>query len=108
MIRFQQAVDQNGVPVVGAIPFSDTIGALVFTGAGAQSFTIPPGANLVYIGWSAGNIYLLMDGAAAVPAANASSGASEINPSPFRWLYGHTTIGIAADSACVVTLSFWS
>ncbi len=108
MLRFQQAVDQNGLPIVGAIPFSDTIGSLVFSAAGAQSFTIPAGANLVYIGCNAGNLYVVPNGAAAVPTGNLSTGQSEINPSPFRWVNGVTTIGIAADSACVVTLSFWS
>ncbi len=108
MLRFQQAVDQQGLPIVGAIPFSDTIGSLVFAAAGAQNFTIPAGANLVYIGCSAGNIYVVPNGAASVPTGNASSGSSEINPAPFRWVNGVATIGIAADSPCVVTLSFWS
>jgi hypothetical protein len=108
MLRFQQAVDQNGLPIVGAIPQSDTIDMLVFTAAGTQSDTVPTGADLVYISWTQGNLYVKVGGTSNIPSGNVTDGSgSAINPS-VRWIRGATSISITADASCFVSLSYYS
>ncbi|MGO9170019.1 MAG: hypothetical protein ACLQBD_26780 [Syntrophobacteraceae bacterium] len=107
--RLVQGVDGNGYPLVAGIPQSNTINAMDFTGAGTKSQNVPAGANFVLISASQNvDVFVLMNGAAAVPSGDVTNGsASEANP-PLRQLYGVTTIGVAVNAACIVTLAYYS
>ena len=109
MIRWSQAVDQNGNPVFSGIPQSDTINAMVFSDAGVKSDTVPTGANLVYISVAGGsNIFVKIGGTAAVPTADVTDGSASEAGALGRWLKGASAVGVAADGACVVTLAYYS
>jgi hypothetical protein len=116
--RLAQGVDQNGLPVLGAIPQSNYVDALVFSGAGNAADTIPTFTdangtvwypNFVMIGAPAGvNFFCSLSGTAAVPGANISNGtASEQNPVIRQIPRGTTAISIAVSAACIVTLSYF-
>jgi hypothetical protein len=115
MLALRQSFDSEGNVVAGAFPQSDTIDALYFAAAGAQSDNVPAGARFVAVSLSAPvAAFLKMDGAAVVPAANVSNGsASEAipvgNAQPLvRELNGATTVGIAVGAACAATLAYYA
>jgi hypothetical protein len=113
MKRWAQAIDQNGMPVMNGVPQSDSVSAMVFTGAGSKTQGIPAGANLVLIGVTGGTDFFMSLGAsAAVPSADndfSSTGTSSSEANPLgRWLYGATQITIAVSAACIVTLAYYS
>jgi len=116
--RLSQGVDQQGLPILGAIPQSNYIDALVFPGAGNASDNIPTytdanGAtwypNFVVIGAPGGtNFYCSMSGTAAVPSSSIGNGSgSELNPLIRQIPRGTTAISIAVSGACVITLSYF-
>ena len=112
--RWNQAVDQNGMPAASGVPQSNTISTMHFTGAGTKTFGIPSGANLVLIERTGGaDLMVSLSGSAAAPGADndysstSTSSGQEANPVG-RWLYGATQISVYAYGACDVTLSFFS
>ncbi len=114
MIALRQSFDSQENVLPMALPQSDTIDALYFAAAGAQSDNVPAGARFVAVSLSAPvAAFLKMDGAAAVPAANITDGsASEAipvgNAQPLvRELNGATTVGIAVGAACTATLAYY-
>lgn len=117
MIRWQQAVDQNGMPIMSGITQSDTINAMVFTGAGVKTQNVPTWtdsqgitrhASLVLITVTGGvDIFVKIGGTAAVPSGDVTDGSSSEANALGRWLNGATTISVAVGSACIVTLSYY-
>jgi len=110
---------QFGWPV-GSLPPSDTINSMVFSGASAITQAIPANAGFVLVSASQ-NVDIMVifggipGGAVAntvattfANAANSASGnASELNPL-LRQLSGATTISVAANAACTVTLAYYN
>jgi hypothetical protein len=112
--RWQQAIDQNGLPIASGIPQSNTISTMHFTAAGVKTQGIPAGANLVLIERTGGaDLMVSLSGTAAAPAADndvsstSTSSGQEANPVG-KWLYGATQISIYAYGAADVTLSYFA
>jgi hypothetical protein len=116
--RLSQGFDPFGNPILGAIPQSNYIDALVFSGAGNAADNIPTYTdangviwqpNFVLIGAPAGvNFFCSLSGTAGVPGASVSNGtASEQNPLIRQIPKGATGVSIAVSAACIVTLSYY-
>ncbi len=108
--KLMQGVDQFGNPILAALPQSNTISIMDFSGAGQKSQTIPAGANFVLC-VSSGNVdfWMSLTGTAAVPAADNTTGTSncELDP-PLRQTYGATNISIAVGAATIISLAYYS
>jgi hypothetical protein len=108
LTSLKQAVDGYGHTILGAIPFSTTVNAMVFDGAGTKTQTIPPGANFVGINASSGTDYYVELGASdGVPAGDISDGSGPCMNPELRQLHGESEISVSVAQACVVTLSYY-
>ena len=116
--RLQQGFDSFGNPILGAIPQSNYIDALVFSGSGAGSDTIPNFTdsdgvtwtpNFVALGLSTPTaMYMNFGSSISVPSANITNGtAPEAQPVIRQVPKGATQVNIAVGAACVVTLSYF-
>ena len=95
--------------VVGLIPQSDTIYAVVLAASTSQQIAIPAGANKVLFSVNAGiDFYMLFANAAiSVPVGNITDGtAPELNPL-LRICSGKSFVSLIAASNCVITMAFY-
>jgi hypothetical protein len=85
---------------------ADYIDARVLAAGVAEVHTIPADARFVIFSGT-DDFYVMVDGAAAVPAADVVNGsASELNPTILD-IENATTIGIISPVICTVTLTFY-
>lgn len=113
--RLTQGVDGNGVPIVASIPQSNSINAMVFSGAGNKTQSIPQDAsgrnpNFVAInGTQNVDAFMKFGASSAVPGSDVTDGsASEANPMIRQIPSGTTQISVSVGAACIVTLAYYS
>ncbi len=115
MLRYTQAIDGMGQPLIGVAQQSDTINNYEMVANTAQYATVPAGANLVKIGRTNGaDILVLLNATSGLtwPNSNITNGSgAEANPVMLT-LGGPgplaTTIGLIASVNCIITLSFFA
>ena len=96
---------------MGSIPQTNTINAMVFTGAGVKTQNVPSGAQLVLIQPASGQDVFVSIGTsptAAVPAGDITNGSASMQDPAMIALMGAAEISIATATAGVVTLSFYA
>ena len=96
--------------VVGLVPQSDTIYAIVLVANTSQQIAIPAGANRVLFSVSGGNDFYckFVNAVIAVPSSNIVDGtAPELNPL-LRICAGLTYMSLIAGANCVVTAAFYA
>lgn len=91
-----------------APPASDHIDVRVLAAGTPEAHTIPAGAR--YVVFAANADFVARFGAAAAwPSADVTDGTgSHLNPNARRIPDGVTTIGLAANAACIVTMAFYN
>ena len=96
--------------VVGLVPQSDTIYAIVLAAGVSQQIAIPAGSNRVLFSVSGGNDFYckFVNAAIAVPVGNIVDGtAPELNPL-LRMCSNKAFVSLVAGANCVVTMAFYS
>lgn len=93
--------------VSSSVPYpSDCVMAVFLTAGVPKTVAVPQDANIVMFN-ATGNIWVRFGAAAAVPTADITDGtAPELNPAG-RIVTGVASIGLAAATPCVVSLSFY-
>ncbi len=114
MIRLSQGRDAFDMPVMGALPQSDTIYAIVLVANTSQQISVSAGANFVLITASGGtDVYMKFTGSAiSVPGANITDGTSPelicpLDFSCFRAIRGGS-ISLVSGTGCNVSLAFYA
>jgi hypothetical protein len=109
MIRAVQGLDGFMNPLIGNLPPSDTIYAVVLVANMSQQVAIPAGANLVVFGPipGANQFVKFVNSAISVPSANILDGSAPERMPDSRNCAGATFLSLVSDTAGVVTLSFY-
>lgn len=87
-----------------SIPVSDTIAAVMMTGAN-KTVTVPTGASYAVFSCS-DDFYLKIGATAAVPTVDVSTGAAELNPA-VRTVNAGEVINVIGASG-ILTISFFN
>ena len=107
-ISSAQSTDED-VPVVPEVNLAleqGYINTYVLTANTNKAITVPTGAKYAVFAANA-DIWVRIDGAAAVPSGDTTDGSgSELNPS-VRYFGSETTIGIISESAAKVSVMFY-
>lgn len=105
MEQFKGYPDQ--LSTVCTVKQSDHVDVRVLAAGVAEAHPVPSGANYVAFS-STDEVWVKMDGVAAVPDDDIEDGsASELNPTP-RYINGVSSIGLIAPRACIVQMAFYS
>jgi hypothetical protein len=107
MIQYQLAYDANRHPHGAIVAPSQHVDAYVLAASVAQTVTVPAGARIAVFSCGADFLVNFQGAAAAVPAANITSGAApELNPT-VRDLTGQTSFSVIAETNCILTISYF-
>lgn len=105
MLSFRTIPDSMGHPSPTSI-ISDSRHVLVLADGGSAEVTVPVGSRRIVIN-ATGDIWVQYNAPALVPSTSLLSGnAPELNPS-MRSLDGITSVGVAAATACQVSICFF-
>ncbi len=89
------------------IPASDHVTSYVLAAGVPKSVAVPVSARYVFFS-ATGDFFARFGGSAAIPAADVTDGSgSEVNPT-HRALDAVQTIGLVAQSACIVSMSWYA
>lgn len=89
-----------------ALVASDTIYAGALVASTEQTVTVPAGADFVAFSADA-DFYVNYDTTAAVPTGTISQAGGELNP-VIRYVANVTTLHVIAETACKISLGFYS
>lgn len=101
--------DSLGRPLVGVVTGETYVDNFVLAADTTENFTVPTGANIVFISWETGkDLWVTFSGTnATVPAADVTDGTGAHLQPGARRVYAGQTISLISSSAVKGSLSYY-